>query len=417
MSLIKKICSILFVAYDICGCCDCNKRLYVGYKKEFYLRETPHVFFAQKITPIFGHDKEIQSQNNNFEEIKNENFKQTIEELINQCCNSSTDYPEGFAFDAIEKNPYSKKKPSDEIVGKYFFVIGNEIPCLFISTDNKSQDNKKGLSDKHKKPLLVFYHGNGDNIYDFLINRYDDPSPTGADEPDWWAQVASRYDILIPELPGYNFNQYGDFSEETRNKQISDICQWCQKYYADNLVVMGYSLGCHFAILLAAQAQGNCRYLVLSNPFLTDKAAAKRSVNSCLRCCVKPIYKEKLNNGEQIQKVTCPIDLYYSFKDKVVDPQDAKRLYDIVKDNNPNQPVSLFPLYSTRMSTYQDTLYDQFSKNMNVCFDIEWIKNFKLPDKDDHFYENHTGVFSRAPSLPQCRLCVTILDIIKKTSS
>ncbi|MBQ2350552.1 MAG: hypothetical protein II393_04775 [Cytophagales bacterium] len=405
MSLIKKICSILFVAYDICCCCDCNKRLYAGYKKEISLRKTHNVFFAQKITPIFGHDKNIQSENNNFDKIKNENFKQTIENIISQCYNSNTDYPEGFAFDAILDSSYIKDKPSDEKVRKYFFVIGNEIPCLFISTNNKSQD---------KKPLLVFYHGNGDNIYDFLIAKYGNPSPLGAEEADWWGQVASRYDILIPELPGYNFNQYGDFSEETRNKQINYIYQWCQKYYAGNLVVMGYSLGCHFAILLAAQAQNNCRYLVLSNPFLTDKTAAKRSVNSCLICCVKPIYKEKLNNGEQIKKVTCPIDLYYSFKDKVVDPQDAKRLYDIAKGNNPDQSVSLFPLYSSRISTSLDPWYDQFSKSMGVCLDIEWVKKTKLPDKDYHFYENHSNVFSSAPSLPQCRLCVTILDIIKK---
>ena len=105
-------------------------------------------------------------------------------------------------------------------------------------------------------------------------------------------------------------------------------------------------MGCYFAILLAAR--GNCKFLFLSNPFLTDKTAARWIVGNLTGCCgcvVSPLYKSKLDNGEEIKQVKCPIDFYYALDDEIVDHKDARTLYDIANNNGNNQ-VSLLPHFN-----------------------------------------------------------------------
>jgi pimeloyl-ACP methyl ester carboxylesterase len=215
----------------------------------------------------------------------------------------------------------------------YYFLLGDNTPCAFITS---KQQNK----EQQQKPLLVYYMGSGETLLDFLVVFRD------IRLSNFWRELVKKYDILCPSLPGYFLNHTGDFSEKTRRSQIDYVFKWCQKNYQDNVYILGFSLGCYFAILLAGR--GNCKFLFLSNPFLTDKTAARWTVEHTIGCCgcvVSPLYKSKLDNGEAIKQVKCPIDFYYALDDEIVNPKDARTLYDIA-NNNGNKHVSLLPHFN-----------------------------------------------------------------------
>ena len=118
----------------------------------------------------------------------------------------------------------------------YFLKI-EDIPCLFF----REKD-----SDDKEKNLIIFFHGNGESIF----NIYDPFLKTNV--------FSEGYDLLIPELPGYPKNKEGDFSEETRNEDIENILKFCETYYRNKrIVIIGHSLGCYFATLLASKNEEN----------------------------------------------------------------------------------------------------------------------------------------------------------------
>ncbi|MBQ2350298.1 MAG: alpha/beta fold hydrolase [Cytophagales bacterium] len=404
MSLIKKICSILFVAYDICGCCDCNCLLYQAYKSDHWRRRGHPFYVSKELMPISDKDEFIKLHIENAK-----NFKEYVYSVVQQnTTKDMNDNPTGFWVSRHRKTQDDteyvlEQDDNDEVTSltkyqkkRYLLSISN-IPCVFIKAHTLGAKNHNA-----KRPLLVFYHGNGDTIFGHLDDSIYDKL--------FLLNVLSYYyDILIPELPGYNINQRGDFSETTRNKQINAIYQWCQEYYADKLVVMGHSLGCHFAILLAAQAQNNCKHLVLCNPFMTDKTAARHIVGCCGKCHIlggvitKPFYREKLNNGQKIKDVKCGIDFYYSLKDTVVDPQDAESLYEISKqqNNSSTRELCLLPVYSVK-NVWSDT-----------C--DETIANVKyLPMKDLQKYENKVYDFNTGHGNIYCKQDIVVIRLFKK---
>ena len=329
VAFIKKIFSILFVSYDICACFNFNSMLYGPHKQPFVCLKDPsyECFFSSEIMSIFQSD----SRNSlSYQQVNVSELEKNIISIFKKLTINKND-AEGFKFDIRSRhygttNSVKEKEQSD----MYYFLLGDNTPCAFITS---KQQNKEGP----KKPLLVYYMGNGETLLDFFVAFRDIRCP------DFWRDLVEKYDILCPSLPGYFLNHTGDFSEKTRRSQINDVFEWCQKYYKDNVYILGFSLGCYFAILLAGR--GNCKFLFLSNPFLTDKTAARWIVEHTIGCCgcvVSPLYKSKLDNGEEIKQVKCPIDFYYSLCDRLVNPQDAHTLYEIAKNNGNNQ-VSLLP--------------------------------------------------------------------------
>ena len=233
-----------------------------------------------------------------------------------------------FYFFYIEvENNVVKKKMEDYYSKVDYFLKIEDIPCLFFRKEN---------SDNEEKNLIIFFHGNGESIF----NIYDPFLKTNV--------FSEGYDLLIPELPGYPKNKEGDFSEETREGYIDNILKFCETYYYNKrIVIIGHSLGCYFATLLASKDESNSIFkkLIIACPFFTDKTAVRNIVKEniaplCGICCanclnttiVNPIYREKLSNEENIKNVKSDIDILYTPNDKVTSPKDAESLFNIFKD-------------------------------------------------------------------------------------
>ena len=252
--------------------------------------------------------------------------------------------------------------------------IDNEIPCQILRKTKPSEQNNTNL--------VIFFHGNGESAFrdqNTLLDKI---------------VFEKGYDLLIPELPGYPWNNEGDFSEETKLKYMEKILEFCKTYYkGQRIVILGHSLGCYFATYLASMDEKNAVFnkLIIVCPFLTDKTAAKyigKTSTSCLcvccgeclsECIVTPIYREKLSNEENIKKVKCDVDILYAPNDTVINPYDAKMLYDILKfkdnitkdekdksdlDKN-EQQIHLFPIIQF---DYLDWAYKYKDKKIESFF-------------------------------------------------
>ena len=232
-----------------------------------------------------------------------------------------------FFYFADGKKYVVKEKMEDYYSKVDYFLKIDDIPCLFFRKKN---------SDDEEKNLIIFFHGNGESIFSI----YDLFLKTNV--------FSEGYDLLIPELPGYPKNKEGDFSEETREGYIEKILDFCKTYYRNKrIVIIGHSLGCYFATLLASKDESNSIFkkLIIACPFFTDKTAARNIVKEniaplCGICCanclnttiVNPIYREKLSNEENIKNVKSDIDILYAPNDKVTSPKDAESLFNIFKD-------------------------------------------------------------------------------------
>ena len=205
--------------------------------------------------------------------------------------------------------------------------IDNEIPCQILRKTKPSEQNNTNL--------VIFFHGNGESAFrdqNTLLDKI---------------VFEKGYDLLIPELPGYPWNNEGDFSEETKLKYMEKILEFCKTYYkGQRIVILGHSLGCYFATYLASMDNNSLfNKLIIACPFFTDKTAAKyigiQNTSCCCECCgtclseciVTPIYKEKLTNKENIKNVKCNIDILYAPNDKVISPKDAESLFNIFKNS------------------------------------------------------------------------------------
>ena len=310
------------------GCCTCNKMLFEGsdsdkkkpvFKKNFFIKPLSNIKIPE--------GWEIDSEDQEYYRLKT---TQQITDLHAQVKNIKNDESTIALFITTnESNAWNRSSDS------YLLFFGEDkIPAVLL-VNNPDEKKIRSNYNYNGKPLLVFFYGNAINMYYYFSDEF-------------FHELTQYYNILIPQLPGYASNQRGDFSEKTRNKQINEICKWCQQNYTDNFVVMGFSIGCHFAILLAAKAKNQCKHLFLLNPFLTVRTAAKYVVSKIFghtlgNILVESILIMQLDNGEAIKKVKSGIDIYYACKDEFVDPKDAEELYKIAKAENKDREVKILP--------------------------------------------------------------------------
>lgn len=275
-------------------CCDCNSLLYATCFFNKHKRNIPEQWHKDVLKIKINGKGYLASQRKKKEETKVDN-----------------PYLETFV---------------DVSTSDYFLKI-KDIPCLFF---REKDSETKG------KNLIIYFHGNGASIFNIK-------------DLDLKENVFSEgYDFLIPELPGYPKNQEGNFSEKKREEDIKQILNFCKTYYDNqHIVIIGHSLGCYFATLLASKDENFLfKKLIIVCPFFTDKTAAKyigkQYTSCCCECCgsclseciVSSIYREKLSNAENIKNVKCSIDILYAPNDQVISPKDAESLFNIFNNHD-----------------------------------------------------------------------------------
>ena len=439
--------AILFITSNnifLC-CCDCNSLLYVSYSFNKYKKIIPKQWNEEEVLEIkingkgYSASKRIKIKETKVkfkelksffdaittdEEVKEYGYREICENknklnnyfkdndgIISITNKNRQNEPMfvwkkgngSFCFFTQEvKNNIVREKMEDYYSKVDYFLKIEDIPCLFF----REKD-----SDDEEKNLIIFFHGNGEsifNIYDFYLKTN---------------VFSEGYDLLIPELPGYPKNKEGDFSEETRNEDIENILKFCETYYRNKrIVIIGHSLGCYFATLLASKDEENLiKKLIIACPFFTDKTAAKyigkQNTSCCCVCCgeclseciVTPIYREKLSNEENIKKVKCDIDILYAPNDKVISPKDAESLFNIFKDqkdynikedqdvlekNGSSQKIRLRPIIPKKFTNEEKQNLDEaILKAVNLEMKEKKVEN--INELNSFFLGEERKVFNR----------------------
>ena len=286
----------------------------------------------------------------------------------------------------------------------YCLKINNEIPCHFFRDTRISNDSNTNL--------VIFFHGNGEFAF--------------GDQKPLLDKIVfeAKYDLLIPELPGYPGNNQYDFSEETRLEYMESLFNFCKTYYKDQrIIILGHSLGCYFATYLASMDEENAVFnkLIIACPFLTDKTAAKyigkTNTSCCCVCCgeclseciVTPIYREKLLNEENIKNVKSDIDILYAPNDKVISPKDAESLFNIFKNskdynigedqdvlekNGSSQKIRLRPIIPKKFTNEEKQNLDEaILKAVNLEMKEKKVEN--INELNSFFLGEERKVFNR----------------------
>ena len=429
-------------------CCDCNSLLYVSYSFNKYKKIIPKQWNEGEVLDIkingqtysvsqrikieetkvkdnelknFFIDKTTEEEvekyglrqiyenkdklNNYFKDNKDDIISITDKNRQDENMRVWKNEDGDFCFFYIEVgNNIVKKKMEDYHSKVDYFLKIEDIPCLFFRKEN---------SDNEEKNLIIFFHGNGESIF----NIYDPFLKTNV--------FSEGYDLLIPELPGYPKNKEGDFSEETREGYIEKILKFCETYYYNKrIVIIGHSLGCYFATLLASKDESNSIFkkLIIACPFFTDKTAARNMVKEniaplCGICCanclnttiVNPIYREKLSNEEKIKDVKSDIDILYTPNDKVTSPKDAESLFNIFKDqkdynidvdqdvlrkNGSSQKIRLRPIIPKDFTNEEKQNLDEaILKTVNLKMKEKKVEN--INELNSFFLGEERKVFNR----------------------
>ena len=199
--------------------------------------------------------------------------------------------------------------------------IKNKIPCILLSDDRNS------FNPKTKRNLIVYFGGNGEDIYHSLSYRMFDKIRF------------DNTDLLIIGYPGYacskdkvnaeNFYKCSEVISDFINKKIDKN----ESY--KNVAIVGFSIGCSAAINSTTKISSNkVKTLTLINPFQNLKKTAKYLINRKYKIfspfvnIATDMIDNDLDNTEKIKNITTPMSIIFSHEDEIVNNKDSRILFD-----------------------------------------------------------------------------------------
>ena len=294
-----------------------------------------------------------------------------------------------------------------KIIGR-FIKIKNRIPCLFFQT---TLHNSK-CNIEQDKNLIIFFHGLGDNIINYFgISKYNKKSKDFDKEEKKEINdlLKEGFDLAIIEYKGGGYYD-GDFDEDDfRNNDARDIFNFFSKLYKNNeIITLGYSLGCALASQFTAKAEeiikekninenknennNKIKGCILIYPFINIKQAGKHIFEkqggwfgNHFSWLINPILKLRLDNKKWVSKIHSQLLLVNNQNDiicnekSIIPLKDAffrkgKKIEEIAVDNYIKEIFNLE--YKTYMNN-EKYLHIINSKS-NDHFNIDWkeIKTF-----------------------------------------
>ena len=191
-----------------------------------------------------AYESETNEENMNIDyEKKITNLKENLEQVSVLC--------------KYKRKCFGMYEDQDRIIGR-FIKINNRIPCLFFQTILK-EPYSNNLRPKENNNLIIYFHGLGDSIVNYFeIKEYNKKGNYFVKEErgDINELLDKGYDLAIIEYKGGGYYD-GDFDEDDfRNNDAKDIFNFFSQLYPNNkIIVLGYSLGCAFALQFTAKAE------------------------------------------------------------------------------------------------------------------------------------------------------------------
>lgn len=205
------------------------------------------------------------------------------------------------------------------------------------------------------KPVLVFFHGNGDNW------------TGGARALD--ALAKAGYGVLLPEYRGYGTNP-GEPNEQGFYRDGRAALAWlaAHEIKPGRTVLIGNSIGSGVATQLASESSPAA--LVLISPFssLPDVAAEKFRWLP-----VRWLVRDRFDNAAKLGTVKAPVLVLHGTADTMIPPEHAQRL----AVANPRARLELLPGFD------HDLAYAPAAQQASLQW-LEAVLSHPAPDPGGH---------------------------------
>jgi len=189
----------------------------------------------------------------------------------------------------------------------------------FEEVNLKAEDNSliNALHFKVEQPkgVLLYFHGNKGSL-------------------DRWGKIASdycdyNYDVFVIDYRGYGKNT----DKRIEKKMYSDALlayNYIKQFYSEEKIsVYGRSLGCTFALKVAAE--NTPKQLILEAPFYNLTHLSKHK----FPLLPYPwLLKFKFNSNTLIEKVTCQITIFHGDDDSLIPIKSSQKLAAKITKNN-----------------------------------------------------------------------------------
>lgn len=157
------------------------------------------------------------------------------------------------------------------------------------------------------KGIVLYFHGNTGDI------------STWGHNAEIFRKL--RYAVLMPDYPGYGKSQ-GRLTEKQINNQALSAYNWALNYFsAENIILLGRSLGTGPATQLATQVES--KLLILETPYTSIPDMGKEIMKIFP---VEGMLKFRFNNFKKITKTKAPVFIFHGTKDELIPFAMAKKI-------------------------------------------------------------------------------------------
>jgi alpha-beta hydrolase superfamily lysophospholipase len=204
----------------------------------------------------------------------------------------------------------------EKLKREYQFQFENPFEEFFIKTpDEKTLNALLFKTQKTRKGLVLYFHGNADNLQRWGKYQVD---------------FTSRgYDILLMDFRGYG-KSTGKPSEQKFYEDAKLMYEWVlKKYSKDEIIIYGRSLGCAMASYLATKV--DVRKVFLETPFYS----ANQLLKDRGELFIFPFdFKYDFPNYKHLQKINEPVIIFAGTKDWVVPNSSTEQLRPFLKSSD-----------------------------------------------------------------------------------
>ena len=182
-----------------------------------------------------------------------------------------------------------------------------------------------------KKPLVIYFGGNAQNSSNTMSHFLN----------QWIFDYFDWYNVLMIDYPWYGYSEW-TISEKAMLQTANDIYNWAinqPDVDADNIVIIGYSIGTGIATYCASQ--NNIKGLILIAPY--DKALSlyNNAIN-IFHWPLKLLAKYRFDSLSYSENINTEVQIITSYDDEVINYELSQNLSDhfknhkdiIVLDNN-----------------------------------------------------------------------------------
>jgi uncharacterized protein len=235
---------------------------------------------------------------------------------------------------------HEKKLPAN-----YQYQFNEPFKELWLQVEPNSKINALHfLADSAtKKGIIVYYHGNADNLVR-------------------WGKFANdftknNYDVLMIDYRGFGKSK-GRFSEKGLITDADAAYQYAKtKFPEQQIIVYGRSLGSGIATQIAAA--NNPKMLLLETPYVNFPDVANHFMPIIP---AKKLSKYQFATDQFIKNIKCPIHLFHGTADKLVYYQSSLKLCEILGKNPQKILTTIQGGQHKNLSTYP-----QYHQALDSC--------------------------------------------------